>query len=102
MNLTGYPTLSVGTSYVFFLTQKSPIQDIYSNFTPTTGAAQGLFYIQDGNVYSLDNMYPQADAWLPVKANGVPLSEFVAEVQAAAVSTTSTSQSAISSTQLAP
>ena len=84
LNFTGYPTLSVGTSYVFFLTNQSPIKGVYYGLT-TTGAAQGLFYIQGGNVYSLDNMYPQADAWLPIKANGVPLSEFITQVQAAAV-----------------
>jgi hypothetical protein len=82
MNVTGYPTLSVGASYVFFLTNQSPIKGVYYSFT-TTGASQGLFYVQGGNVYSLDHMYPQADSWLPVKANGIPLAQFVQEVQSA-------------------
>jgi len=29
-------------------------------------------------------MYPQADAWLPVKANGIPLAEFITQVRSAA------------------
>jgi len=56
----------------------------------TPGGPQGLFYIQGGNVYSMDNMYPQADSWIPTKVSGVPLSQFVQEIQADVNSTTST------------
>lgn len=91
MNVTGYPSLSVGDSYVFFLAHQTSIEGNLYNGLTTTGGAQGLFYIQGGNVYSLDNIYPQADSWLPVKADGVPLSEFITQVQSA---TTTTSSSA--------
>jgi hypothetical protein len=84
LNLTGYPTLSVGASYVFFVTNQSPIWGVYAPHLTTIGGAQGLFYIGGGDVYSLDNMYPQADAWLPIKVSGVPLAQFIQEVQAAA------------------
>jgi len=98
MNVTGYPTLSIGHSYVFFLTRDTHIPEIYADYLVTTGAAQGLFYIQGGKVYSLDNMYPKADAWLLVKAAGVPLSQFIAEVQAGmSSSTTSTASSTTAS-----
>ena len=104
MNLAGYPGLSIGQSYVFFLSCCSgtgELLDLYEALDPyftyiTTGGPQGLFSVQGGNVYSLDNIYPQADAWLPVKANGIPLAQFVAEVQAATVATT-VSQSATNS-----
>lgn len=89
MNVTGYPTLSVGASYVFFLAYQSSIQPNLYNGLTTIGATQGLFYIQGGNVYSLDNMYPSADAWLPVKADGVSLSEFITQVQSAVTTTSS-------------
>jgi len=92
MNVTGYPTLSVGMSYVFFLQQSSIEGNLYDGLT-TTGGAQGLFYIQGGNVYSLDNMYPQADSWLPVKANGVPLAQFVQQIQSALASSTTVTSS---------
>jgi len=102
MSISGYPALSVGQSYVFFISiatcapaGTSEIPDIYHAVYPpptyftstTTGGPQGLFTLQGGNVYSLDITYPQADAWLPVKADGIPLAQFVAEVQAAAVPT---------------
>lgn len=83
MNTTGYPTLAVGASYVLFLTDKQEIEGIYDYSLTTTGGAQGLFYIQYGKVYSLDNIYPQADGWLPVKADGVPLYQFLTDVQLA-------------------
>jgi len=94
MNVTGYPTLSVGQSYVFFLTYQSPTSGLYGSAATTTGAGQGLFYIQGGNVYSLNNLYPQADSWLPVTADGVPLNQFVSEVQAA-----TTNSSTVASTE---
>jgi len=102
MNVTGYPTLSVGTSYVFFLTGKPSILGIYYDLT--TAGAQGLFYIQGGNVYSLDNMYPQADSWLPVKANGVPLAQFVQQIQPAVASSTTVTQtsSQLTTTTISP
>jgi hypothetical protein len=99
MNVTGYPTLSVGRSYVFFLTTQAPIEIVYGGSLTTTGAAQGLFYIQGGDVYSLNNMYPQTDSWLPVKAAGVPLDQFISEVQSAASSTTTATSNTSTSTQ---
>jgi len=92
MNVTGYPVLAVGQSYVFFLTNQTPIPVVYSEGLTTVGAAQGLFYVQGGNVYSLDKMYPQADAWLPIKASGVPLAEFITQVQSAAAANSSAIQ----------
>jgi hypothetical protein len=101
MSIVGYPTLSVGLSYIFFLSPSSDVlgavselATLYDAVSPsftliTTAGPQGLFYVQGGMVYSLDNMYPQDDAWLPVKADGVPLAQFILEVQNA--STTSTS-----------
>ena len=68
---------------------------IFLMLSVTTGGPQGLFRVQGGNVYSLDNTYPQADSWLPVKADGIPLAQFEAEVEAA---TTTTSQSLTTST----
>ncbi len=106
-SVAGYPALSVGQSYVFFLSTlgcvlggTNELSSLYASIDPTafitTGGPQGLFSIQGGAVYSLDNTYLQADSWLPVKADGVPLAQFVTEVQSAAVHTT-TSQSTTSS-----
>jgi hypothetical protein len=98
MNVQGYPTLAVGGSYVLFANYAGFLAEYYEINLMTIGGPQGLFYVQNGNVYSLDNMYPQADAWLPVKADGVLLAQFVAEVQAASGSTTSTTPSTFSTT----
>jgi hypothetical protein len=92
MTASGYPTLTVGDTYIFFLTglnngngnfELDPYWQYIGNgmASVTTGGAQGLFYVQDGKVFSLDNMYPQADAWLPVKINGMPLAQFISELQ---------------------
>ena len=101
MNVTGYPTLAVGTPYVFFLTNHAPFEGNLDNGLATTGGPQGLFYIQGGSVYSLDNMYPQAYTWLPVKADGVPLAQFIQEVQSASSSTTVSSSASSSSSSSA-
>lgn len=96
-SILGYPSLSVGQSYVLFLTTYG---NLFANFYGsvnhgfnyiTAGGPQGLFYVKEGKVYSLDNLYPQADAWLPVKASGVPLQQFTSEVQASASSVSSSS-----------
>ena len=42
-----------------------------------------LFTLHDSSALGFDRVYAQADAWLPVKADDVPLSQFIAEVQAA-------------------
>jgi hypothetical protein len=42
---------------------------------------QGMFYVQAGKSYSFDNVYPQADSWLPIKADGVPLAQFVSDIE---------------------
>jgi hypothetical protein len=102
----GYPTLTVGGLYIFFLTalnsvvvpaytstttmttitiKDSPLSPYWQHIddgmaSVTTGGAQGLFYVQEGKVFSLDNAYPQQDAWLPVKVSGIPLAEFIAEL----------------------
>lgn len=110
MNLTGYPSLVIGSSYVFFLSYPYVINGgpvitvLLGGAAPwtfvTTGGPQGLFTVQNGEVYSLDNMYPQADAWLPVKANGIPLGQFISEIRSAiGVSATSISASTTISTQ---
>jgi hypothetical protein len=99
MALEGYPTLTTGSTYVLFL---GPAGGIYESsgksvgpaapFTQyvssssfntfmTEGGPQGLFYVREGNVYSLDNLYPQADAWLPVNVDGIPLAQFISELQ---------------------
>jgi hypothetical protein len=102
-SLSGYPTLDVGNTYVLFLgapggvvggqygdtVNSGPLVSYQSSVdhgeaSITVGGPQGLFYVQGGNVYSLDNMYPQVDSWLPVKAAGVPLAQFIQEVQSAA------------------
>jgi hypothetical protein len=101
MNAVGYPTLKVGSLYVFFIGPYSfnpgvaivpigppPFGDYWFQFDggladATTGGAQGLFYVQDGQVYSLNNLYPVDDAWLPVQVNGVPLSQFISDIQSA-------------------
>jgi hypothetical protein len=108
MSVTGYPTLSVGQSYVFFLTTSGSLLGGTNELINlietgvTTGGPQGLFTIQGGNVYSLNNTYPQADAWLPVKADGIPLAQFEAQVEAAttSISESSTSSAGISTTTL--
>jgi hypothetical protein len=89
MNVTGYPSLSDRQSYVFFLSLPgSFLPEAYGQSLITTGGAQGLFYVQGGDVYSLDRLFPQADSWLPVKVDGLPLGQFISEVQS--VSSTST------------
>ena len=86
--LGGFPTLVVGDTYVFFLQQTETFLVQYYQLNPVTvGGPQGLFYVQNGKVFSLDNMYPQVDSWLPVKAAGVPLAQFIQEVQDAACTT---------------
>jgi len=88
MLASGYPTLIVGATYVFFF-PTSAGYNLYpywgyiegGSALSTTGGAQGLYYVQGGNVFSLDNMYPQADAWLPVKLDGTPLAQFILELQ---------------------
>jgi hypothetical protein len=88
MSAAGYPTLTVGSTYVFFMSafpgynmQQYWGHIDYGIAESTTGGAQGLFYVRDGKVYSLDNMYPQADSWLSVKVDGEPLSQFISDVQ---------------------
>jgi hypothetical protein len=103
MSVTGYPTLFVGQSYVLFLSTSGSLLGYTNELLNliqtgiTTGGPQGLFSIHGGSVSSLNNMYPQADAWLPVKADGIPLAQFEAEVQAA-TTTTSMSSTGISTT----
>jgi hypothetical protein len=106
MALNGYPTLVQGDTYVLFLNPAggivvgnsnsvnpgAPFEDYVGavGFVAymTQGGPQGLFYVQGGNVYSLDNVYPQADSWLPIRVSGVPTSQFVQEILSAAISTT--------------
>jgi hypothetical protein len=54
----------------------------------TVGCPQGIFQVQGGKVYSLDNANPQDDAWLPLKVSGMPLAQFIQEVQSAATTPT--------------
>ena len=87
MHLEGYPALTVGSEYLFFLgSPGSFLAQYYGAYgTPdiSVGGPQGTFLVQGGNVFSLDKVYSQADAWLPVKADGVPLGQFTSEVQQA-------------------
>jgi len=111
MSVAGYPTLSVGQSYVFFLAlpgclnyvepAQNELAGLYDVLHPasaliTAGGPQGLFPIQGGNVYSLDYTYPQADAWLPIKVSAVPLAQFIQEVQSAKTSASSAASSTTS------
>jgi hypothetical protein len=98
MTVVGYPTLKVGQTYVFFLTPsagadpRSPFMREINLSLPgvlvemTQEGPQGLFYVQGGKVYSLDMMYPQADSWIPTKVSGVPLSQFIQEIESVATS----------------
>jgi hypothetical protein len=112
ITLEGYPPLSIGSTDVFFLGYGSrivgggspgqtatviadPMSPYISGVADglalvTTGGPQGLFSVQEGKVYSLDNLYPQNDAWLQVKASGVPLAQFIQEIQSAVGTTTTT------------
>lgn len=107
MMIGGYPSLEVGQTYIMFLTFPGTylVAD-YGYLTAnhpsvppsfiTTGGAQGLFYLHNGSVYSLNNEYPQTDSWLQVKVSGISLSQFVAQVESA-VNTTNTTTSAANS-----
>ena len=118
MTVSGYPTLNVGGTYILFVT---PAGGFYSSngtahfpnapFTSevgeatspylvymTQGGPQGLFYVQNGQVYSLDNLYPQTDSWMQVKASGIPLSQFIQEIQLAQTTSTTSTTSATAST----
>jgi hypothetical protein len=111
MTLKGYPLLVKGGTYVFFLNLPGGTvapncgNNCYLISDPTApyvggvdngfafvtaGGPQGVFSVQGSKVYSLDNLYPQDDAWLPLKVSGVPLTQFITEIQQAVSSTTST------------
>ncbi len=81
MSVSGYPALTFGSEYVLFVGLPGSFLPWYYEGYVTVGGPQGLFYVEGGKVYSLNNMYPQADSWLPVKANGVPLTQFASEIQ---------------------
>lgn len=101
MSVGGYPTLAKGGSYVFFLNNLAVYNGsaftyyIPPNLMPlyvaihdggaavTVGGPQGLFYVQGGRVFSLDNLYPKDDAGLPLKYSGLPLDQFVSLVESA-------------------
>jgi hypothetical protein len=83
VSIEGYPTLSVGSTYVLFLNGPGSLYpSYYAGYLTSVGGPQGTFLVQRGGVFSLDTVYPKADVWLPIKANDVPLSQFIAEVQA--------------------
>ena len=110
MTLKGYPPLVKGGTYVFFLNlpggsaQRSCgaagvacilipdptapyVGGVDGGFASVTvGGPQGVFSVQGGNVYSMDNLHPQEDAWLPLKVSGVPLAQFITQIQQAAAS----------------
>lgn len=82
VSVQGYPTLSVGSTYVLFLNGPGSLYPAYyGGYLTSVGGPQGTFLVQRGQVYSLDTLYPHVDAWLSVKADGVPLSQFISEVQ---------------------
>jgi len=111
MTLKGYPLLVKGGTYVFFLNYlggtvapncgnactlipdpTAPyVSGVDNGFAlVTVGGPQGVFAVQGGKVYSLDNAYPQDDQWLPIKVAGASLTQFMTEIQQAVSSTTST------------
>jgi len=92
MTGNGFPTLKVGGTYIMFLTPSFPSgfipywtqvdnQSIDGTAYIPAGGAEGLFYVQNGQVFSLDNIYPQTDGWIPVKADGTPLNQFISQLQ---------------------
>jgi hypothetical protein len=82
VSIEGYPTLSVGSTYVLFLNGPGSLYSAYyDGYLTSVGGPQGTFLVQRGGVFSLDTLYPKPDVWLPIKANDVPLSQFIAEVQ---------------------
>ena len=99
MTVAGYPTLTKGGTYILFL---NPAGGIYTgnsridagagfleNYVDTTGdlelmtqgGPQGLYYVQGGMVCSIESIYPQTDAWLPIKLSGTPLAQFIEQLQ---------------------
>ncbi len=105
LHVNGYPSLTIGKTYVFFLGTQDTSLGAYSYFGQsevTVGGPQGLFYVQGVGVYSLDNMYPEDDAWLPVKAEGVPLDQFISEIQSTSTVSTSPIQTLPASSSSQP
>jgi hypothetical protein len=83
VSIEGYPTLTVGSTYVLFLNGPGSLYPAYyDGYLTSVGGPQGTFLVQRSGIFSLDTVYPKADVWLPIKANDVPLSQFIAEVQA--------------------
>jgi hypothetical protein len=79
------PMMSIGSNLILFLeyprqTLNGPIQTGSPFFI--TGGPQGRFVVKSGLVYSLDTIN-QADSWIHVKANGIPIDQFVSQIQAA-------------------
>jgi hypothetical protein len=116
MTLKGYPLISKGGTYVFFLqliggsccgsssvtAAPDPLQrwlgGVDNGFAyVSVGGPQGVFVVQNGAVSSLDSLYPQDDGWLPVKVSGVPLAQFIQEVQSAITTSTSSTVATSSS-----
>lgn len=50
------------------------------DFIPT-GGPQGEFPVQGGLVYGFKTLHPRDFSWIRVNANGVPLAQFVTQVQ---------------------
>ncbi len=86
------PILVAGSKYVLFLESLGPCLPSPPNApcvlppTPTdmtytiVGGAQGKFLVQNDLVYGYKALYPNDYSWLPIDANGIPLSQFEPEL----------------------
>jgi len=89
----GDPLLVVGDQYVLFLTNNwncAPSPPAPPCVLPQTqlsvtyhivGGPQGKFDVRDNLVYGLKSLYPPLDDWIRVDAKGIPLDQFVKQVQ---------------------
>lgn len=82
--VSGYPTLSLGQTYVIFLAYPgSNFEPYLGSYLYPVGGPQGTFIVESGSVYSLNTIFPNEDSWLPIQVGGTPLSQFVSEIGAA-------------------
>ncbi len=85
----GDPDPMTGNEFVLFLVHfglcgycSFPLTPRSITYGPLGGAGQGMFLVRDGLVFGLKTLYPLLNDWVRVDANGVPLDQFVARVQA--------------------
>lgn len=79
------PMMSVGGNVILFLQYEciAPNGSIQTG-APffITGGPQGRFLVKSALAYSLDTV-DQADSWIHVKVNGMPMDQFVSQIEAA-------------------